>query len=164
MKPFFDFVLLSKPFSYTVKLSPETCKERLLGFEQAKTGFFYPESQSVKITDEANYSRFEICMEWYGRGIVYNAAKATGIIMVEGENAETTVVKGTIRFGIIFVAVLGLPMSFLFIFNPLHLSRDIGFYILWLALSFFYLASYLRDYRKLDRLIRDTFSDNTSDN
>jgi len=158
MKPLFDFLLLSKSFTYTVKMSPQTCKERLLSFERPKTGFFYPESRTVKFTNEFNYSRFEICIEWYGRGIVYNAVKATGVI-AQGENAETTVVKGTIRFGIIFLAVIGFPLSFLFIFNLGNLSRDFGFYILWLALSSFYITSYLRDYHKLQSLIYDTFSE-----
>ena len=160
VSPFVDFLLLSKPFNYIVRMSPQDCLERLRGISQPKTGFFfYPISRTVKITHEANHARFEICVERYGRASVYNSAKATGIVISTSDSTETTVIKGNLRLGIIFLGFPAFLLGILFIFNLNDFARVPGFYILWLVIPLFYITSYLRDYRKLDTLIRETFSE-----
>ena len=159
VSPFLDLILLSKPFHYTVNLLPQDCIERLRGLSQPKTGFFfYPISRAVKITQEVNHSKFEICVERYGRASVYNSAKANGIVISTNDREETTDLKGNLRLGIIFL-VFPTFLLVLFIFNLNDLARFPGFYILAFVVSLFYIICCLRDYRRLDSLIRDTFSD-----
>src|ERR1043165_8481581 len=90
-----DFLLLSKPFNYTVTMSSQEWVERLRRLSQPKSGFyFYPIGRTVKITQEANHSRFEVCVERYGRyGEAYNAVKATGIVISKNDSTETTLIK-----------------------------------------------------------------------
>jgi hypothetical protein len=159
VSPFLDFVLLYKPFSYTVRLSPQDCMERLGRLSRPKKGSLNASSRTVKIIQEANHSRFEVCIERYGRSLVHNSAKASGIIISTNENLKSTVVQGKLRLGITFLPELGFLLSLVFIFRLDNLSRDLGLYILWLVVGLLFVVRDYRDYRKLEILIHDTFSE-----
>ncbi|MEP6984835.1 MAG: hypothetical protein ABI970_04515, partial [Chloroflexota bacterium] len=84
-------------------------------------------------------------------------AKASGIIISTNENLDTTVIQGNLRLGIMFLPELGFLLSFLFIVRLDNLSRDLGFYVLWLIVGLLFIVRDYRDYRRLDALIHDTF-------
>ena len=161
-RPLVARLLLSKSFNYTVTLSPQDCVERLSNFEQPKTGFWIPSSKTVWIIREVNYSRFEIRTDRYGRGVVYNSAKATGMIMSVKDNTGMTVIKGDLRLGTIFLFFYAGFLASLVIFASISWVNDLGFILLVYAVNFLYIALYYRDRSRLEDLIHDTFSKETT--
>lgn len=157
-RPLIAHLLLSKPFNYTVALSPQDCIERLLSFEQPKTGFWIPSSKTVQIIREVNYFRFEIRTDRYGRGVVYNSAKATGMIMSVNGNTGTTVIKGDLRLGTICLFFYAGFLASLVMFASISRINDLGIILLVYAVNFLYIAIYYRDRSRLKELIHDTFS------
>lgn len=115
-------------------------------------------SRTVKITQEVNHFRFEICFKRYERGSGYSTAEASGIITSTTDDTETTVIQGKLRLSIVGLVPLGFFLC-LSLFNLNNSSRDLGFYVLAFVISFFCIVCSLRDYRKLDALIHDTFSE-----
>jgi hypothetical protein len=159
IKRFIDFMLMKRSFNYVARMSPQDCLQRLRGLSQPKTGFWNARSQSVLLTQEERHYRFEVCVERYGRGGVYNSAKAAGIITATIDKTATTIVSGNIRLRFSVLWFIVFALGFLFIMTVGNFSRLFGFYILFLVVSLVFIARDYRDYRKLENLIHDTFSD-----
>jgi hypothetical protein len=155
----FDFLLLSKSFNFTVKLPLQECLARVYDLSQPQTGFLNPVGRTIKIIQEANHARFEVCVECYQRGFVYNSAKASGSIQSLNDDTETTIVSGTIRPGIMFLVLTGSFLVGLFLIKINDLTSNFGFILLVFAIWLLYIVRDFRDYHKLDTLIHDTFSD-----
>ncbi|MBA3868911.1 MAG: hypothetical protein H0X30_07145 [Anaerolineae bacterium] len=157
VRPILDVMLLVKPFSFTVKVPPQACLERLRGLDQPKTGlFFYPASRTVRIIQEVNHSRFEILADRHSRGWIYTSAKATGMVISVNGDSDTTVIKGDIRLGKIFLMFYaGFLIGFV-TFASASWARD-SLVLLIFAIYAVYMAVSYRDYRRLDALIHDTF-------
>jgi hypothetical protein len=155
----FDFLLLSKSFDFTVNLPLQECLAHFHNFSQPQTGFFNPVSRTVKITSEANHAHFEVCINRYQRGFVYGSAKASGSIQTLNAVPETTVINGTIRPGIMFLVLSGAFLIGLFLIKITDLTSNFGFIVIVFAAYLFYIARDFRDYRKLNTLIHDTFTD-----
>ncbi len=142
-------------------MSPQDCLQRLRGLSQPKTGFVNAISQIVLLTQEDNHFRFEVCIERYGRGGVYNSAKATGIVISTIDKTATTIISGNLRFGLHF---LGYPILFLPTIGLIITRSDLFWsyfvlYILWFAFILFYLTRDYGDYQRLENLINSVFPD-----
>ncbi len=162
LKIVLGFLRLTKPFYFTVEMQPHASVDRILNLSQPKTGFFNAVSRTVKITEEVAGYRFEICIKRYGRGLDYNSVKVSGIIESGKDNAQQTVIRGDVRLGI---TPLMYPLLFLGITLTSRLDDFIKvpiFYILVFVVCFFYFTRALRDYRNLESLLQDTFSESAS--
>jgi hypothetical protein len=128
-----DIILLSKPFNFTVKVSPENCVERLQHFERPKIGFLGSFIQAAKITQEGSSYQFEICATRKDGSSLYNSAKASGSIGASNNNLEATVIKGNIRLGITYLVFPALFLV-LAIINLGDFSRAFGLIVLAIAI------------------------------
>ena len=79
--------------------------------------------------------------------------------MSTNDSPETTVIKGNVRLGkMLLVFYVGFLVAIV-IFVSGSWERELGFVLLVFAVNFLYVAQNYRDYRKLENLIHDTFSD-----
>jgi hypothetical protein len=141
-------------FRYLMQLSADECLARLYRLQPSRT---------VNITYEANHVQFEICIKRYDRKssyndgqFVYNSAVANGIIISSHEHPENVIIEGSVRHEILlwrYVFVLAM-FTLMTAFTGYLIFALIG-----LALCVFFIRRDYNDYRKLEILIHDTFSE-----
>lgn len=153
-----NVILLSKPFNFTVKLSPENCVERLKHFERPKIGFWGSFIEAAKITQVGSSYQFEICAMRKGGSFPYNSAKVSGSITAANNNLEVSVIKGNIRLGITYLVFPALFVG-LAIISLRDLSTPVGFVVLAIAIFLLNIPFGRRDARQLATIIRNAFSD-----
>jgi hypothetical protein len=156
----FDFLLLAKSFEFEVDWTPEETSERLRMLAKSKTGFLLPIDRETKILKAVDDTYdFEIRVNRYGRGVIYNTAKAAGKVLLDN-GIEKTVVRGKIELGItVPFDFLGVIFSIILILHQLISAiRDVGFAFVFLAIWLFYSLLFKRDYRRLHELLHNTFS------
>lgn len=150
-KNFWGLMPYTKEFRYTVQLTMDECLTRLYRLQPSLT---------VSITQNTNQARFEICVKRYEKRntlqFVYKTAVAYGIVMASPEHPEMMIIEGIARYKFIFWLYLFVLASFIFM---TALTGYIIFGLLGLVLCLIFIRRDYNDYRKLNALIHETFSD-----
>ena len=146
---FWTISVYKKEFCYLMQLTMDECLTRLYRLQPTLT---------VSITQEPNQAQFEICIKRYDQRLrfEYNSAVATGMVISSSEHPEMMIIQGIVRHEVVFwlyTFVLAM-FTFMTIF-----TGELIFALLGLALCFVFIRRDYNDYRKLDTLIHDTFTE-----